>query len=165
MCCDDRFLSRKRTPAVGSSVNMHVLRLHPGMDVYGELCTFVKECKMTAAFVVTCVGSVRNVKLRLANCTASNRNDFLEKKERFEIVSLTGTLGPDGCHLHASLGNKDGEVIGGHVVRGGLIVFTTAEIVLGECEDAIFGRAFDAETGFAELNPTSRQRKWVSRRG
>jgi uncharacterized protein len=32
-----------------------------------------------------------------------------------------------------------------------LVVFTTAEIVLGECENAVFTREFDAQTGYPEL--------------
>lgn len=68
----------------------------------------------------------------------------------FEIVSLVGTLAGDGCHLHASLSDKDGAVCGGHVV-GGMEVYTTAEVVLGHCVDAAFTREPDAATGYDEL--------------
>jgi predicted DNA-binding protein with PD1-like motif len=44
----------------------------------------------------------------------------------FEIVSLLGTP----SNLQISLSDKDGHVTTGHVT-GDLIVFTTAEIVLG----------------------------------
>lgn len=69
----------------------------------------------------------------------------------FEIVSLVGTVSAAGsCHLHASLADKDGRVIGGHVV-GDMVIFTTAEVVLGECIACEFSREMDDETGFAEL--------------
>lgn len=32
-----------------------------------------------------------------------------------------------------------------------MTVFTTAEVVLGECRGAAFGREFDARTGYKEL--------------
>jgi predicted DNA-binding protein with PD1-like motif len=73
----------------------------------------------------------------------------------FEIVSLTGTLAcsgdGDSCvkHLHISLSDAQGRVVGGHLVR--LEVETTAEIVVGELEDLVFTREHDANTGFAEL--------------
>ena len=71
--------------------------------------------------------------------------------EHMEIVSLVGTLSSiGGHHLHISLSDKDGHVVGGHVF-GELIVFTTAEIVIGDCEQLEFHREYDRETGFGEL--------------
>lgn len=72
-------------------------------------------------------------------------------KEHMEIVSLVGTLSStSGHHLHISLSNKDGQVFGGHVF-GELNVFTTAEVVIGECVDLNFLRQFDHQSGYDEL--------------
>jgi uncharacterized protein len=68
----------------------------------------------------------------------------------FEIVSLVGSLSGGSDHLHISLSDKDGRVIGGHVM-GDLYVFTTAEIVMGECQQLVFDREHDPSTGFPEL--------------
>jgi len=65
-------------------------------------------------------------------------------------VSLVGTLSGDTGHLHISLSDTQGHVIGGHII-GGLYVFTTAEIVIGECSDLTFTREHDDSTGFLEL--------------
>ena len=51
----------------------------------------------------------------------------LTMEGHYEIVSLVGT--PN--NLQVSLSDKDGHVTTGHVT-GELIVFTTAELVLGE---------------------------------
>lgn len=68
-----------------------------------------------------------------------------------EIVSLVGTLSSiGGHHLHISLSTKQGNVIGGHVF-GEMNVFTTAEVVIGECVDLNFTREFDRQSGFDEL--------------
>lgn len=71
----------------------------------------------------------------------------------FEVVSLVGTFeaGGESCHLHASLSDAKGAVIGGHVV-GGLEVFTTMEVVLGSCSSLRFERRHDPATGFKELH-------------
>ena len=62
-----------------------------------------------------------------------------------------GTLTPDKeCHLHVTLGRKDGSTISGHVV-GDMVIFTTAEVVLGDCKGAKFTREMDSRTGFPEL--------------
>jgi hypothetical protein len=49
-----------------------------------------------------------------------------------------------------SLSDKEGNVVGGHVV-GNLKVFTTCELVLLECAGLVFAREFDPRTGFKEL--------------
>lgn len=68
---------------------------------------------------------------------------------RFEIVSLVGTLNPE-AHLHVCLSDAEGRTLGGHVL-GGLHVFTTAEVVVGEAAELCFTREMDGETGFPEL--------------
>lgn len=68
---------------------------------------------------------------------------------RFELLSLVGTLSPDGVHLHASLGDEEGAVCGGHLVRA--TIHTTAEIVIGVAMSLTFSREMDPGTGFKEL--------------
>ena len=71
--------------------------------------------------------------------------------EHFEICSLVGTLTSGGmAHLHTTLGRKDGSTVSGHVV-GDMLIFTTAEVVIGNAAGAKFDREMDDETGFDEL--------------
>ncbi|XP_020482251.2 bifunctional protein GlmU-like [Labrus bergylta] len=98
---------------------------------------------------MSCVGSVTKATLRLANATASNTNEVLHLSGRYEIVSLVGTLNPD-AHLHVCLADAEGGTVGGHVL-GGLEVFTTAEVVIGEATQLQFERELDEQTGFPEL--------------
>lgn len=123
-----------------------------------------------SAFVVTAVGSLRDVTLRLANAsrTDGDRNEGNDIKrfadQRFEIVSLTGTFSrDDGCHVHISLADAKGAAVGGHLVDG--VVFTTCELVLGTADGVEFVRKMDAETGYNELEvrqllPRSEESKW-----
>lgn len=74
---------------------------------------------------------------------------IIELNQQHEIVSLVGTLSAGG-HLHVALSDAQGRVIGGHVM-GDMVVFTTAEIVVGDCSDLVFSRHFDSCTGFPEL--------------
>lgn len=71
--------------------------------------------------------------------------------QHLEILSLVGTIS-EGSHLHIALGDITGNVIGGHVM-GDLIVFTTCEVVIGECTGWKMLRPFDPQTGFPELKP------------
>lgn len=67
-----------------------------------------------------------------------------------ELLTLSGTLSPDGAHLHASVADAQGRVLGGHVLAG-CTVRTTAEVVLALLPDWQFSREVDDATGFKEL--------------
>jgi hypothetical protein len=121
------------------------LRLHPKQDLKEELIKFTKENNIQAGFVLTCVGSLARATLRMAD-----ENFVKDFEEKFEIVSLVGTLSQEGVHLHVSLSNKDGTTTGGHL-KEGCPIHTTAEIIIGELEDCKFSREFDERTGFKEL--------------
>ena len=71
--------------------------------------------------------------------------------------SLTGTLAQSASHLHISISDDAGKVIGGNLKEGSLI-YTTAEIVIGVLPEVIFQRETDATYGFKELvvTPTSK---------
>ncbi len=121
------------------------LRLKPGQDLKRALSETVAQEDARAGFVLTCVGSLSRAALRLAD-----RDGESVFEGPFEILALSGTLSPDGLHLHLALADKDGTTLGGHVLEG-CVVYTTAEIVLGFLPDVGFSRRLDAETGYAEL--------------
>jgi predicted DNA-binding protein with PD1-like motif len=138
----------------GQSERLRILalRLKPGQDLRQQLELFVKEKGIRAGFILTTVGSLRQASIRLADQPAAT--DFTGK---FEIVSLVGTLGQDGIHLHIAISDKDGKTIGGHLVAGCLI-YTTAEIVIGDAQELTFSRKQDAETGYQELRIRKKSR-------
>jgi uncharacterized protein len=95
--------------------------------------------------VLTCVGSLSKAVLRLAGQSEAT---LLEGD--FEIVSLVGTLSQNGVHLHLTIADKNGVVLGGHLLDGAR-VRTTAELVLGIFSGMTFDRTFDPITGYSEL--------------
>jgi predicted DNA-binding protein with PD1-like motif len=128
-----------------------VLRLRPGQDLRQQLEAFVKDKKIRAGFMITAVGSLRKAAIRLADQPGPTVFD-----EKFEIVSLVGTLGQGGVHLHISISDKNGRTLGGHLVEGCLI-YTTAEIVIGDAMGLEFNREQDTETGYRELKIRNRR--------
>ena len=142
-------LKRQQTQAVeaaeATGLKTYALRLRPGQDLRVELERFVKAKGLRAGLILTAVGSLRKASLRLAN-----QSDATSYDDKFEIVSLVGTLSPDGSHLHLSLSDGTGKTIGGHLVEG-CIIYTTAEIVIGELKGLRFTREQDAQTGYKEL--------------
>ena len=54
--------------------------------------------------------------------------DFFPSKGHYEIVSLVGTIDPDGQHhLHISISDSEGATFGGHVYSDH-IIYTTGNI-------------------------------------
>ena len=126
-------------------MKVFALRLRPGQDLRQQIERFTKEKHLKAGFIITTVGSLEKASLRLAD--QSNASSF---EEKFEIVSLVGTLSQDGVHLHISLSDSTGKTIGGHLVEG-CRIYTTAEIIIGEARGIVFTRETDSLTGYKEL--------------
>jgi predicted DNA-binding protein with PD1-like motif len=127
----------------------HAVRLTPGSDLEAELRRLVKEHDLRAGWILTCVGSLARARLRMPGAIAEEEV-FRDFDEPMEIVSLAGTLCPDGLHVHLSLARRDGSCVGGHLVSG-CIVHTTAELVIGELLEVEFSRPPDPATGYDEL--------------
>lgn len=131
----------------------YAIRLKPNQDLKTSLVEYARENQIKAGVVLTCVGSLNGATLRMANETALKTFEG-----KFEIVSLVGTFSTDGCHLHIALSDKNGNMVGGHL-KEGCIIYTTAEIAIGEIENLIFTRVMDEDTGFKELVVKSRGTK------
>jgi len=132
-------------------MNIFAIRLKANQDLKESLRNFVEQNNIQAGFILTAVGSLKKATLRFANQDKSEVFD-----EKFEIVSLVGTLSIHGIHLHISLSDRNGKTIGGHLVDG-CITYTTAEIVIGTSDNFIFLRTVDEKTGYKELEIQDKQ--------
>ncbi|WPB55539.1 PPC domain-containing DNA-binding protein [Xylophilus sp. GOD-11R] len=121
------------------------IRLLPGDDLRAALQARAIEAFPDGAFVVCGIGSLGDVLLRLAGA-----DDATRYAGDHEIVSLSGTVTPQGPHLHVSVASASGEVRGGHVVAGN-VVRTTAEVLVVEAGGWRLSRETDVATGYLEL--------------
>jgi uncharacterized protein len=180
---------------VSATLQSHAARIPPNADLIDALLDAAQQAMSSSnaksAFVITAVGSLSTVTLRMAatdtstdsyasSCTSSG-STFDSKKRKavenndaaqtlaqstnlrvvtfpnhVEIVSLVGTFSMDGGkHIHMSVANSEGKVLGGHLVAGK--VFTTLELVLGTMPGVCFERELDVVSGYRELvvRPTS----------
>ena len=110
------------------------------------LAEFVATNHIQAGFILSAIGSLQTASLRFANQPTS---EVLDGK--FEIVALNGTLSVHGSHLHLAIADETGRMLGGHLTEG-CIIYTTAEIVIGESPNLTFLRSPDVQTGFLELD-------------
>ena len=101
-------------------MNTLPLRIPPGADLRRAL----EAAQGDSAFVVAGIGSLRELALRFAGSASAQ-----PRTGAFELLTLSGSLGATGAHLHASVADSDCRVVGGHVAYG-CIVRTTAEVLL-----------------------------------
>ncbi|WP_070966969.1 PPC domain-containing DNA-binding protein [Vibrio sonorensis] len=121
------------------------IRLHRGSDLKQSIKKLVDDNRVKAGTILSCVGSLSSINLRLAG---ASQTLFLHSS--FEIVSVVGTLTPDHQHIHISVADGEGKVIGGHLLDGA-VIDTTAELIIAKLDQLHFSREIDSQTGFTEL--------------
>jgi predicted DNA-binding protein with PD1-like motif len=126
---------------------MHALplRIPVGADLRAALDAIPRAHGVDAAFVVQGIGSLSVACLRYAG-----QSDLAELRGDLEILSLAGSLGPDGPHLHMTVADGAGRVYGGHM-GAGCVVRTTAEVLVALLPGHRFSREIDPATGYKEL--------------
>lgn len=139
--------------AMESTMRTYSIRLRPGQDLKQELDALVAQKRIGAGVMLTCVGSLADVAIRLANQEGPTR-----WHGHFEIVSLVGTLSINGSHLHIAVSDSTGQTVGGHLLEG-CKVYTTAEIVIGMMPDLNYTREPDPTYGYRELVIRKKQQK------
>lgn len=127
------------------AMTIHSIRLHRGDDLLLSIKQLASEQHINAGVVLSAVGCI--LKGRLRDASGVNVRDITE---HCEIVSLTGTISANRCHLHISLSKEDLSTIGGHLQEG-CIINTTCELIIGEIPGQAIDVEFDEEIGYDEL--------------
>jgi predicted DNA-binding protein with PD1-like motif len=127
------------------SMNALPLRIPALADLREVLAALPAQHGVDAAFVLQGIGSLSVARIRFAGAP-----DFTELRGDLEILTLGGSLSPDGPHLHIAVSDAAGRVTGGHMGPG-CVVRTTAEVLVALLPGHRFSREHDPATGFKEL--------------
>ena len=105
---------------------MRVLPLHleAGADIRRSLEALAQQ-QQADGFVLSVVGN-----LRRACFACPGRSEPTVLEGELEIITLQGTLGPGGVHLHLSFSDADCQVWGGHLEHGSQIL-RGADLLVG----------------------------------
>jgi predicted DNA-binding protein with PD1-like motif len=125
---------------------IHCPPTSPDVDLRQTLQSIAHTENITAGIILSGIGNLNTLALRFAG---QNTHTTLDGKH--EILTLAGTIGLDGVHLHMSVANAQGQVMGGHVVDG-CMVYTTVELRISILPNLKFQHQLDDRTGFAELS-------------
>jgi predicted DNA-binding protein with PD1-like motif len=128
-----------------SDGKFYAFRLRPHQDLKNGILAFARQSGIRSGAVISCVGSLEQLSLRFAN-----QRDACDRSAHFEILTLTGTFSTHSAHLHMSVADHQGHILGGHVLENNF-VFTTAEIVVITFPGVEFAREKDDAYGYHEL--------------
>lgn len=145
--------NKSASNAIAATMHTYSIRLRPGQDLKKELEMVVQQERIGAGVVLTCVGSMTDVTIRLAN-----QDEPSSWRGHFEIVSLVGTLSTNGSHLHLAVADSTGRTFGGHLLEG-CKIYTTAELLIGVMPDLVYTRETDPTFGYRELVIQKRKRQ------
>jgi len=122
-------------------------RLIDGQDLMVEIARVVQENHIKAGVILSAVGSLKesNIRVPVIDGVVKYINPT-----NLEIDNLHGTVSTNGIHLHISVSDVKGLVMGGHL-KEGCVIRTTCELVIGILDDIEFNRDLDESTGFDEL--------------
>jgi predicted DNA-binding protein with PD1-like motif/glutaredoxin len=105
------------------------LKLGPGSDLRRSLEQLAIE-QGASGFVLGVVGNLSRAAFQ---CAGRSGPTILEGD--LEIITLQGTVAPDGVHLHLSLSDSDCQVWGGHL-EPGTLVLKGADLLVGFLPDS-----------------------------
>ncbi len=94
-------------------MNLVPLRLGSGDDLRLALEAWMDQRQQRAGWVISGIGSLVVARIRLAGEDRITTFDG-----NLELLSLAGSLGPDGAHLHLAIADHQGVVTGGHLLPG-----------------------------------------------
>ncbi|WP_283130688.1 PPC domain-containing DNA-binding protein [Enterovibrio norvegicus] len=130
---------------MNSQVSPIAFRLTRGADLKHSILASVQSNNIQAGCIVSVVGCLSTLSLRLAD-----GHSVVTLEGAYEIIAVSGTLTPEHVHLHLSAADREGKMIGGHLMEGS-IVSHTAEVCLLSFPAMAFTREYDDDTGYTEL--------------
>lgn len=130
---------------------IHAFRIKPKEDLLRAIEDYCESNGVTSGIVIGIIGSLEKASLNFLKSLPAN---YINKQfdGPMEIASAQGSVAKMDdkiiVHIHVLVDNEN-EIRGGHLVEGS-IVFSTAEVVIGELERQL-KRTKNDYTGLFEL--------------
>ena len=123
--------------------NIIFIRIDPSEEICEKIIEICKIYKIKNAIILSGIGQIEKVKIGFYNKEGYYHKTAFEKP--LEILSLTGNISKQNkdysLHSHISLGDKNKNVFGGHLIEGNISV--TCEIFLLKIDLNLY-RKFDS---------------------
>lgn len=147
--------------AVGKTGKTIAARLLPGTDLLTGIEDICKENQIKYASIINCFGSFQETGYlylvpKPESPVGAGYSDLMTATGPIEFLNGTGIVcqrdNQFEIHLHGTMCDQEGQVFGGHMVKGQNPVITV-DLILIEIQDMELNRTFDEETGGYQLYP------------
>lgn len=129
----------------------YVVRLQKGEEVLASIKVLCEQEHITLG-TISALGAVNHVIIGAYDVVKKQYVSH-EFNSTMEMTSLTGNIiemsGKPYLHIHATFGDLNGTVIGGHLNKA--VVSATCELFIRRLDGHV-GRKFDPETGLNTLD-------------
>jgi len=149
--------------AAGNLSKVAMLRILPGSDIIEGIEDTCRDLQINSGAIACCIGSLQRASFLIAvplnNKIGAGYSEPKTVDGPLEFLSAQGMIGEeeDGgifVHLHGVLSDGDGEVCGGHLIKGENPVLITCEIMISAVEGVRIKRRYDPETEMKLLTPS-----------
>ena len=122
-----------------------------------------KRLDIKTGAITSCIGSLQRASLLIAvpleNKIGAGYGNPMDFDGPLEFLAGQGTIGQEEegdlfIHMHGVLSDKDGNVHGGHLIKGKNPVLLTCEIMISHVEDVRMIRTYDPEIEMKVLAPS-----------
>lgn len=149
----------------GSLSNGIMIRVPPGEDLIEGIEEVCEHLDIKSGAITCCIGSLQEASFMFlvpsTNKVGAAYTDPTTIPGPLQIVSAQGVIGQDEgnvfVHVHGLLIDKDGNVHGGHLIKGETPVLITSDIVIVKIEGAQLYRTYDPQVEFKLLVPFDKQ--------
>ena len=141
---------------------MFMIRVLPGSDIIEGIEKVCQNMGVRSGAITCCIGSLQRASLLIAvpmnNKIGAGYSDPKVLDGPLELLSSQGTIGQEEgggifIHLHGVVSNKDGNVYGGHLIKGKNPVLITCEMMVSQIEGINMIRAYDPEVDMKVFFP------------
>ncbi len=146
----------------GHLSKIFMIRVLPGSDIIEGIEEVCHNLDIKSGAITCCIGSLQRASLLIAvpmnSKIGAGYSDPKVIKGPLELLSGQGSIGQEEegeifIHMHGVVSDKNGNVQGGHFIRGENPVLITCEMVLIRVEGIHMIRAYDPEVNMKVFFP------------
>jgi predicted DNA-binding protein with PD1-like motif len=134
-----------------------IIRVLPGSDVMEAIVEACQKLGIKSGAIIYCIGSLQRASVMfvvpLDNKVGGGYGDPKVLTSPCELLCGQGTIGQEEngeivVHLHGVVSDKEGNLHGGHLVRGGNPVLITCEVIIAKLQGIKIIRSHDPKTDY-----------------
>jgi len=130
-----------------------LVKVLPGSDIIEGIEKACHDMDIKCGAITSCIGSLQRTSLLVAvplnNKVGAGYSEPRNLNGPLELISGQGTIGEDEgtafVHIHGMVSDKDGNVYGGHLIKGENPVLITCEIMISPVDGIQMVRTYDPE--------------------